>query len=71
MALIVALMRDKPMPGMKPAIDVPLDRRVEYALNCIDADTDADEARKFLAKVQDRIDNPKLSEQVAQALSSR
>ena len=68
--LIVALMRDRPMPGKSPVLNVPLERRVEYALDCIDAEHEsADEARAFLRKVRDRLDNEHLQSRVDRALS--
>lgn len=68
--LIVALMRDKPMPGKSALLNVSLDRRVEYALNCIDADDESKhQAVEFLRKVRDRLDNPRLQAKVEEVLN--
>lgn len=68
--LIVALMRDRPVPGKSPLLNVPLERRVEYALNCIDADDESKhEAVDFLRKVKDRLDNPHLQAKVEEVLN--
>jgi hypothetical protein len=65
------MVRDRKMPDKKPRLDVPLDKRVEYAIQVVDAaenDSHVEEAKTFLAAVQDRIQDPQLKEQVSQLL---
>lgn len=67
--LVVAMLRDRPVPGKSALLNVPLEERVEYALNCIAADHDsAEEARTFLHKVRGHLDNPELSAKVDEVL---
>lgn len=69
MKLIVAQLRDKPIPGKSPLLNVSLDKRVSYALDVIEAEeSHADEARNFLTKIMHRIDDPELQAKVAEAL---
>ncbi len=66
--LLIALMRDRPMPG-KSRIDVPMEKRVQYAIDSIEGDTpEKDQAIEFLHKVKDRLDDPELVAKVDQAL---
>lgn len=69
MRLVVAALRDKPLPGHTAPLDLPLDRRVEYALDCLDCGHKREaEALEFLRKVQARVDNPHLSALITEAL---
>lgn len=70
--LLIALMRDKPLPGKSDVLDVSMDDRVKYALDCIEADgPEKGQAIEFLQKVRDRVDNPELSSKIESALSPK
>lgn len=70
MKLIIAAIRDKKPPGREAALDVPLEKRVHYAIDCIEANApQADQAREFLRNVADRIDNPELLQRIHTILS--
>jgi hypothetical protein len=78
MKLIIAAMRDRPVPGKSQLLNMPLDKRVEYALNCLDAgDTSPEhqsQAREFLTKARAHLDetdpqHKKLLTQIDEALT--
>jgi len=68
--VLIAVLRDKKVPGKSaPDSQVPLETRVRYALNCIQADMPSKKkAIEFLTKAKGRIDNPELLSQVEEAL---
>lgn len=70
MKLMLALIRDKQLPGRGPQLSVPLDRRVQYALDCLDAGRDEEAALKLLAWAAPRLDNPDLQAAAHEALDS-
>lgn len=59
--LIIAIMRDRPAPGKGPTLDMPLDKRVQYAINVLHAgdtgDTHLSQAREFLTKAREHLDS--------------
>ena len=60
MKLVLALMRDKKPPGKGPTLDMPLEKRVEYAIDCLQAgdtgETHQAQAREFLHKAREHLD---------------
>ena len=72
MKLLIAAMRDGPVPRGKSALEgVPLEVRVQCAINVIQACEDeghCEEAREFLRKAAPKIDDPELQEAAHQAV---
>ena len=74
MKLVIAMMRDRKPPGKGEVLNAPLETRVHYALQVIDAGEGGDahvaEACAFLkAHLQD-IEDPDLAEQAHQAVNA-
>ena len=59
--LVVALMRERPVPGKGPLLNMPLEKRVAYALDCLDAGDSSpahqQQAREFLQKAREHLDH--------------
>lgn len=59
--LVIALMRDRPVPGKSSLLNMPLERRVAYAINCLDAGDSSpaheQQAREFLQKAREHLDH--------------
>ena len=75
--LTIAAVREKGAPkgrASKATLDVPMHTRINYALDCIDAETpEREDALAFIQKVKDRglIDDPDLASRVESALKER
>lgn len=58
--LLVALMREKPAPGRDPLMDMTLEKRISYAINCLQAGDTGEaheaQAREFLTKAREHLD---------------
>jgi hypothetical protein len=74
--LIVAALREKgpPEKAGPVQVDLPLEARVSYALDCLDADSShpegkGGEALAFLRAVLPRLDDPELQSRVESAIS--
>jgi hypothetical protein len=86
MKLTIGLMKDRPMPSkadssdsaeraarQSEAVAMPMDRRVQYAIDCIEGDSpEAADARSFLQKVLAKkliADNAELEDKVKGVLA--
>ena len=68
--VLIAVLRDKKVPGKSDGSSpIPLETRVKYAIDCIQADMPSKKkAIEFLTKVKDKLDNPELLSRIEEAL---
>lgn len=68
---LIGKLRDSKVPAKASTrSDIDLEKRVQYALNCLEADMPekADKARTFLQEAKSRLDNPELISRIEEAL---
>lgn len=68
--VLIAVLRDKKIPSKSEGgSPIPLETRVRYAIDCIQADMPSKKnAIEFLTKVKDKVDNPELLSRLEEAL---
>lgn len=68
--VLIAVLKDRKLPSKQDTTPVSLEKRAQYAIDCIEADMpNRAKAIQFLTHIKDRLDNPELVSQIEKVLS--